>query len=184
MVNAQLFLATSAVFGTEGLQVPAGDTCQCEFLQWGLWAAHLEDTPSVDLETADLLAFWVAGELPALLDMPTTGTATYSGHAIGIVNNDGNIFQAVGGYSQTYDFATGSGPFKITDFDGATYNGSVNAISGQENLFTGSGTGASRDIDLNGAFFSGGGDPVAEVGGGFSINGTDYDASGIFAGAK
>ncbi len=44
--------------------------------------------------------------------------------------------------------------------------------------------GASGDIDLNGAFFSGGGDPVAEVGGGFSINGIDYEASGIFASAK
>jgi hypothetical protein len=178
---AFLFLATSDFLG-----LPAGDTCQCEFLQWGLWGGTLEDTPSVDLETATLLAFWVAGEIPALLDMPTTGTATYTGHAIGIVNNDGNIFQAVGGYSQTYDFATGSGPFSVSNFDGTTYNGSVNAISGQENLFTGTATVASptRTLDLNGAFFSGGGDPVAEVGGGFSITGDGYEASGIVAATK
>ncbi len=37
---------------------------------------------------------------------------------------------------------------------------------------------------MNGAFFAATGDPVAEVGGGFDITGTDYRASGIFAGAK
>ena len=184
---AFLFLVTNDVLGTDSFVLPAGvDFCQCEFLQWGFWGGVLEASNGDFVFVGGLpqLAYWVAGELPAILDMPTTGTATYSGHAIGTVNNDGIIFQAVGGFTQTYDFATGSGPFSVTDFDGATYNGSVSAISGQENLFTGSGTGGSRDIDLNGAFFSGGDDPVAEVGGGFSINGTDYEASGIFAGAK
>ena len=41
-----------------------------------------------------------------------------------------------------------------------------------------------RIISLNGAFFSGGGDPVAAVGGGFDITGSGYEASGIFAGSK
>jgi hypothetical protein len=185
---AVLFLLTSDLVG-----LPAGDFCQCEFLQWGFWGGALADTTTGEIVTvglidgeSDFLAYWVAGEIPALLDMPTTGTATYSGHAIGTVNNDGNIFQAVGGYSQTYDFATGSGPFSVSNFDGTTYNGSVNAISGQGNLFTGTATVASptRTLDLNGAFFSGGGDPVAEVGGGFSITGDGYEASGIVAATK
>ena len=42
-----------------------------------------------------------------------------------------------------------------------------------------------RTLDLNGAFFAGGTDPIPpQVGGGFSINGNGYEASGIFAGAK
>jgi hypothetical protein len=75
----------------------------------------------------------------ALIDMPNTGIATYSGHAIGTVNNDGDIYQAVGGFSQTYNFATGikSGSFSVTNFDEVTYSGSVSAMSGQENRFSG-----------------------------------------------
>ncbi len=43
----------------------------------------------------------------------------------------------------------------------------------------------SRTINFTGAFFGGGGDPVAETGGQFNIDGgPDYTASGIFAGAK
>ncbi len=163
--------------------LPAGDFCECQFLQWGLWTAHLEDTPSVDLETADLLAFWVAGELPALLDMPTTGTATYSGHAIGAVIDEAGVHQAVGDFSQTYNFATNSGMVDITSFDGANFVDIP--VTGSGAGFTGMGedTTEGLDIELNGAFFSGGGDPVAQVGGGFSINGI-FDASGIFAADK
>ena len=132
-----------------------------------------------------MMSFWPTGwraRYRPLVDMPILGTATYTGHIIGIVTlSNESIIPRDGGFSQTYDFATGSGSFSVTNFDGVDYSGSVDAISGQENLFTGSGTGGSRDIDLNGAFFSGGGDPVAEVGGGFTINGLDYEASGIFA---
>ena len=45
----------------------------------------------------------------------------------------------------------------------------------------------SRTINFTGAFFGGGGDPVAETGGQFNIGtvqGADYSASGIFAGAQ
>ncbi len=184
VTNALIFMATSALAGIDNIPLPAGVSfCQCQFLQWGFWSGQL------NLASGDFvvipLANWVAGEIPALLDMPTTGTATYSGHVIGNAISNGNIsLGVVGGFSQTYDFATGSGPFSVTNFDGVSYSGSVDAISGQENLFAGSGTGGSRDIDLNGAFFSGGGDPVAEIGGGFSINGTNYEASGIFAATK
>ncbi len=42
-----------------------------------------------------------------------------------------------------------------------------------------------RDIFFEGAFFGGGGNPVAETGGQFNIDdGADYTASGIFAGAQ
>ena len=191
VTNARLYLVTDAL--ASGDFLPAGvDFCQCEFLEWGFWGGDL----GLDLEPGSdhvrvHLANWVAGEIPAL-DMPMEGIATYSGHAIGtVLNNEGEveaIYQAVGGFSQTYDFATGSGEFSITDFDGADYGGGVGAIPGQENRFTGSGFGnleAARDISLNGAFYKGGGDPVAAVGGGFNItSGTGYQASGIFAADK
>ncbi len=186
VTNALLFMATSAVFDLDLIPLNDGvNFCQCEFLQWGFWGADLE------LSSGDFvnvpLANWVAGEISSLADFSKVlGSATYSGHAIGTVIDGFDIRGAVGGFTQIYNFDTMSGPFSVTDFDIGkdTYTGSVNAISGQENLFTGSGTGAGRDIELTGAFFSGGGDPVAEVGGGFTIEGNDYQASGIFAATK
>ncbi|MCH9050001.1 MAG: FecR domain-containing protein [Proteobacteria bacterium] len=179
--NALLYMVTDVLEEGGSGFLPAGvDFCLCEFLQWGFWGGDLELSSGDHLRIH--LANWVAGELPALLDMPTTGTATYSGHAIGTVNNDGDIYQAVGGFSQTYDFAAeGVKTFSVTDFDTVSYSGDLFA-GGAEFVGTGSDTGGSgRTIFLGGAFFSGGGDPVAQVGGSFSIDGPDYEASGIFA---
>ena len=187
VTNALLYMVTDALEGGGSGFLPAGvDFCQCEFLQWGFWGGDLELSSGQHIRIH--LANWVAGEIPALVDLPTTGIATYSGHAIGTVNAGLGeaYFQAVGGFTQTYDFATQAGAFSVTKFDGVTYNGGVSAISGQENRFMGTATVSSptRTLNLNGAFFSGGGDPVAQVGGGFDITGPGYEASGIFAGAK
>ena len=186
VTNALLYMVTDELEEDGFLPTGVG-FCQCEFLQWGFWGGDLE------LASGDRvrihLANWVAGEVSSLAEISAVlGSATYFGHIIGTVNNEGKIYQAVGGYSQAYNFLTSSNPFSgtvdITNFDGADFNNIQ--VTGGGAGFTGSGpdTTESRGISLNGAFFKGGGDPVAQVGGGFSINVNAYGASGIFAADK
>ena len=177
--DLDLGLMTGDVF-----ELSSPDICQCEFLQWGSWGGDIQLNSEIGDDS--VLAYWVAGEVSSLAEITAlSGSADYSGHIIGIVN-DGTIFPAVGGFDvQDYVFATGSGDFTVTQFDNVSYSGT---LTGGGAGFTGSGfeDGAEPDksIDLNGAFFSGGGDPAAQVGGGFSINGDGYEASGIFAADK
>ena len=147
------------------------------------------------------LANWVAGEVLAFSDIPTTGSATYSGHAIGTVVNGGDVYQAVGNFELNFNFATadvGSSTGTITDFDSRDFDlGSVDfsAVPTGENVFTGNITGTSSnaigiDGTFTGSFMKGGAPPPAlpaEMGGQFSVKSTtgpSYGAAGIFAGKQ
>ena len=93
------------------------------FSQWGYWGgavtSNFGGSNRVDLGQIN---FWVAGQ--PTVTIPSVGTATYSGSAIGAVNNDGDQYLATGTFTNAYNFGSRSGNFGLT-FDGFTLNGSV-----------------------------------------------------------
>jgi hypothetical protein len=126
------------------------------------------------------LGTWVAGDLPSIGTLPVTGTATYTGHAIGSVVNGLHRYTAVGSYAMSWDFASMSGNTSIINFDGRSFSGTATASNGRD--FTGALSGSGVSGTLAGSFFKGGGDPAAEAGGQFGVsNGSNYAAHGTFA---
>ena len=170
--------------------LPTGVTfCSCQYLEWGYWIAEV--TPSANTFRDRIhLATWVAGEVSQLANLSSlTGTASYSGHAVGSVSTGGAIYQAAGTYTSTVNFDNpAASTTNITNFDGANYTGSGITIgSGTSGLnnFIGSLTGVGRTVALTGSFIAGGGDAAAEVGGNFIIDGgSTYRAAGIIAAKK
>ena len=202
-----------SVLATSNLAVQAGilpslpslpegvSYCQCQFLQWGFWAASLANTQRGEQDVG--LGTWVAGVLPSIAAVKMmTGTATYDGHIIGTVSNNtinnGASFFAVGGFHDVWNFGTRNGTIAINQFDGRNYASVQNGImatAANPRDYTGSfaSTGASAGAftgTLNGSFFQGGASPVAAQGGQFAIRNAStntsvtYRASGIFAAAK
>ncbi len=82
--------------------LPSGVTvCDCDFLTWGFWGADIARSSSSSTELIHL-ANWVAGKVPAFADITTSGSAIYSGHAIGTVFNAGGVYQAIGDLAVTF----------------------------------------------------------------------------------
>jgi hypothetical protein len=177
---------------------PHVNFCACDYTQWGVWAASVEQPYGHDTVTNKTgIAFWVAGSVPASADAETAlrnaasnnVTATYDGHVIADIANGESQYIAAGNFSNSVDFARRTG-WVTTTLDGSTYRGRVNfgkAVPSfaqiQGTLSSGHGD-FSRTMQINGTFFQGGADPLAEMGGSVAINGRNYLGSGIFAAAK
>jgi hypothetical protein len=179
-----LAMITSAALGPNANSwMPPGVTpCACQYLQWGYWTGAI-NTPNSSL-TADLrfdvssINTWIAGQ--PTVNMPTSGTASFNGAAVGTVYNAGNNYLAAGSFNQTYNFANNTGMVSISNFDGVNYTGAV-AGTGSNN-FGGAVTAPGRTGSVLGSFF---GPAAVETGGSFNIrssSGFSYLASGIFAG--
>ena len=187
VTGTDLYMVTSEAFQSGGF-APAGvTTCACQFLEWGFWGGEIRFAGGESERIH--LATWLAGDnIAADIDLPNVGTADYSGHIIGTVLNTGEVYQAIGGFDMTFDFAApvNGTTINVTSFDNVDYN--ANLIDLTNGLYDASGadlSALSRTINFRGAFFGGGGDPVAETGGQFNIDGgANYSASGIFAGAQ
>jgi len=166
--------------------LPAGVTpCSCQYLQWGYWTGQVTSTTSQGLGTnrtdRAYINTWLAG-MPTVT-MPTSGTGTFTGAAIGTVYNAGNAYVAAGGFSNTYNFANNTGTVMISNFDGVNYTGTA-AGSGNAYAAALTGAGTNRSGSAIGTFY---GPSAAETGGGFAIHaasGPSYIASGIFAGKR
>ena len=180
--------------GMIGDVLPDGFTpCECEFLSWGYWSADARRETTIEDRNNDReathIASWVAGEIPDAVDIPTTGTASYAGHIVGNVKNGANYYVSAGRFTQQYNFATDTGAFNVTNFDGADYSGSVSA-SNLRNDFQGTDIQGSsnRVMNLRGSFFKtpsqGAGAIPAYVGGDFNVTGDGYKAGGTFAGER
>jgi trimeric autotransporter adhesin len=180
--TAQLYLVNAnAVPGAINSILPSGvSLCACQYLQWGYWGGELT-TSSGGTTRTDIgsINTWVAG-VPTV-NLPTTGSGSYSGAAIGTVNNAGATYLAAGGFNSSYNFGTNNGSVAINNFDSHNFSGSVSGFGG---VYSGSiaGNGGNRQGTVNGFFYGPG---AAETGGNFAVqatSGPSYVASGIFAG--
>lgn len=159
--------------------------CACEFLTWGWWASSIPQ-PGHSYRSYDAVGTYVAGKLTPAVQMPQTGSATYSGFMAGVASSQGNIYAAAGTYQNAWNFGTRSGVFNGT-FDGRSYSGSTQAVVGSGGqTFTGSFSGGNRSGSLDGAFFSSPADAAKYQAGTFSIgsDGSRYKATGVFAGQR
>lgn len=188
--GAAYFVSSGAAGAPTSLLSEGASYCQCQFLQWGYWGGDILTTDaSGALTRIDRggINTWVAGVQTPLNDLNSligqSATASYSGHSIGSVFNNGASYVAAGGFTGTYNFGTQTGIMSVNNFDGRTFTASGSGpLTGANYTFTGSGSGVSGTI--NGTFY---GPMAAETGGSFAFQttvGPTYLASGIYAGKQ
>ena len=120
--------------------------------------------------------------MPNISEVPASGTAIYDGHVIASIKNGSNEYVSAGNLTNTVNFGTRAGAVTAS-LDKTSYSGTVAISSSDPRNFSStlSGDIGSRSMVLNGQFFRGVAGPVAEMGGGIQISGTNYIGSGIFA---
>lgn len=159
--------------------------CQCDYTRWGFWATTENRTGSNGDRILDIgtLMTWVAGQLPGINDVPTTGTATYDGMVVASIKAGGNQYLSGGNFTHAVNFGSRTGAVTVTNLDGTNYSGTTSLNSGDARNFNGAlvGNVGGRTMALSGSFFKGVAGPVSEMGGRVVINGTSYIGSGIFA---
>lgn len=181
--------SSSVALSSGFLQQPvAFGSCSCEFLTWGQWATAISYPANYRPNQIDIVSAtpYVAGTMTTQVQMPQTGSATYSGSMMGNVWNNGSQYSATGSYNSSWGFASRAGSFNAS-FDGTNYSGSASATPGSGGTsFTGSFSGGGRSGSLSGAFFASPTDPAKYQAGGFTIgaNSTTYKAAGVFAGQR
>jgi hypothetical protein len=195
MVTANTVGANTSSFLTS-ISSTTVQPCQCEYTQWGFWSAdtfRTDTTHNIGYSDRGNLMLWEAGVPARAADIPTVGTATYTGHAVADINNSGNQYVAAGTFTNTVDFAARMGSVQIAGLDTSTYGGMV-SFNGTLPLFAGSlNTGPSgRTMVMTGSFYQGGpsnSTPLyGEMGGSFTISGSGpsagYSGAGVFVGRK
>jgi hypothetical protein len=202
--NQQMVTAGSVGANTSSFLTSISSTtvqpCACESTQWGFWSAFNGATNSngqLAFEDQGVLLLWVGGIPTTAGAIPTTGMATYTGHAIANIANGapGSItsYLAAGTFSNTVNFGNQTGAVAINGLDGTNYGGAVQLVpktvtfGGVLNAVSGT---TGRAATLNGSFFQGGpsnSTPLyGEMGGSINLSnpaGT-YLGSGIFVGRK
>jgi hypothetical protein len=204
MVTAETVGANTASFLSSISTVPVTvanpnpvKPCACESTQWGFWSAFNGATNSngqLAFEDQGSLLLWVAGVPTSPGNLPATGSATYTGHAIANIANPNNItsYLAAGSFANTVNFGTRSGAVTINGLDGTNYAGTVNWVPSTTSFATISpltGNNGGRTATLAGSFFQGGATNTTplygEMGGSLVLNGAGgYLGSGIFAARK
>lgn len=161
--------------------------CNCEYTRWGFWSADTTRAGNGAGQVRDSghMMTWVAGQRPDIGEVPTQGTASYAGHVVANVNNNGNQYIAAGNLQNTINFGTRTGQVDVTGFDGANYSGGWTPQPDPRDLSASlqSSTGG-RTMTMTGSLFRGPNSPVGEMGGSVLVNGGNYSASGIFAASK
>jgi hypothetical protein len=169
-------------------QIPSRGTpgsCVCEFLSWGWWGSKVPDPRDARI-TYTSVGPYVAGTPTTAVQMPQTGSATYSGFMAGMVNNNGTVYAGAGSYQNAWNFGSRTGAFNGT-FDGRAYSGSTQAVTGSSGqAFTGSFAGGGNSGSLKGGFFTSPSDAAKYQAGTFAIGNdqSPYKSSGVFAGQR
>lgn len=182
--HRSLFVTAKTV--NPGPSFPGVNFCQCEYTRWGFWSSETNRDVSGDvLQDILHLGTWVAGRPTDPIQMPVTGSATYTGHVIASIKASGNEYVAAGNMGTAVNFDTRIGSVNISNLDGRNYAGDI-AIS--SNAFGGTlnGTGlGGPTMDVIGQFYDGPLGPAREIGGSVLINGGGaYQGAGTFAGAR
>ncbi len=115
-----------------------------------------------------------------LVNLPTTGTGSYNGTAVGSVINGAANYTASGGFNASYNFGSQTGNMTISNFDNKTFAGPITGASGS---YSAALSGSGLTGSAGGRFFGTG---AAGTGGLFVVaNPTvsaPYLATGVFAG--
>jgi hypothetical protein len=182
-------LASSRAVGIKpGDKFLGATTCRCEYTRWGFWSSTTDvkdGRTGKTTTTQTQLGTWVAGKRPEIGQIPTTGVATYNGHAIASIQNADKRYMAAGDFTNKVDFAARNGAVTVRNLDGTNYAGTVNFKSDPRD-FAGplNGSTGGRVMQVDGSFFAGATDPVKEMGGTVGIQGSDYMGSGTFAASR
>lgn len=192
------YLVASTVVGAGDAALFSGSTeCTCDFLEWGYWGTNLtvDGNQSTDLgngtERVNVhMGTWVAGDVIDASEFPTTGGATYAGHAVGnVISGSGSTasqYLAAGDFSMTVDFANRTGSAAITSFDGRDFTASMSDWGSTQNRIAGALQNVSLGTvgDLTTSLVRGPLSPTQGVVGNFHIEDSGWSAVGIVAGQQ
>jgi hypothetical protein len=187
LVSSDAIKADAVLFGTNpdtGAPNKHAFCNDCAFMKWGAWGARVDyQQQNGQVATADVpLGWWIAGDVVAKKDLPTTGKAWYAGDAIGNVVNNGTQYTATGNMNMCWNFGKRSGQLTISNFDNRSFSGTMFA-PGQV-AFSGGLAGSGLAGAANGSFVGspGHGQTPQGVIGNFGVAGSNYQATGIFGG--
>ncbi|WP_417672037.1 FecR domain-containing protein [Roseibium sp.] len=171
--------------------------CTCAFLEWGYWGVKMEfeGTGSNGLTAGTRtdqvhLGTWVAGDPTPASELPATGSASYTGHAVGSVidgaGTTATTYLAAGDFSMSVDFTARTASGTVSNFDGRTFTGAMNTFYDHGtplHAFSGSVTGdGSMQGDMTATIVKGPQSNVQGIMGGFEVQDGTWAATGILAG--
>jgi hypothetical protein len=162
---------------------PTTTICECEYTRWGFWSTNTQRNNLFGGSRSDRghMMTWVAGQMPKVSEVPSSGVATYTGHVVANVNNAGSQYIASGSLTNTVNFGTRAGTAQVNQFDGRDYAGALRL--GHDPRFLGAELNSgNRTMFMTGNLFRGTQSPVGEMGGNVLVGGPNYLGSGIFAG--
>jgi hypothetical protein len=185
MVTADLFRDATTGTLPASLNLPDGSSIQkYEHLKWGFFFGDTKTNAGAREHVN--LGTWIAGKI---LDVDQVkalrGQASYTGHSIGNVFNNGSLYTAVGSFTNQWDFNKRTGEVQMK-FDQIAYTGKT-AIKNNSNTFTGNLSATStpaRSGGLQGSFVAPANPTPAAVMGNFAIaeqpGNATYRAAGTF----
>ncbi|WP_377275988.1 FecR domain-containing protein [Rhizobium sp. R86522] len=150
----------------------------CEFMTWGWWGRNVYGEVNYTVH----LGNWIIGKQPENSALPTSGTATYNGNAVGTVINGSAQYIATGTMTSTMDFNARSGTVSVSNYDSKNFSAGVNFASNAP-TFSGNITSGVASGSVTGAFAANGTDPVKGIMGNFSATDGSWESTGIFAGS-
>ncbi|WP_190236140.1 FecR domain-containing protein [Allorhizobium terrae] len=154
----------------------SSELCNCSYLTWGWWGEA--DTGDGSIISGHL-GNWIIGDVTANVDLPSSGTATYSGNAVGTVVSGSSQYIATGQLSATVDFAARNGTVSVNNFDSHSFSSGVTFPSSS------SFSGTNGATQISGALVNGSSGEVAKgMMGSFSTSSGGWSASGIFGGNR
>jgi hypothetical protein len=177
---------TSPPNGGGFTSLPNAPLCEdCDFLRYGTWASDVTYGQNTD----KMGGWWVATNEPiSPSDMPTQGTASYAGMAVGTFasRGQGNVWSqqvSQGNMDMDWNFSRRRGNLAITNFAGKNFNGTMHAPGRVDfsGVIAGSGgVGAAR-----GSFVGSPGAGLAPKGvmGDFGIGNNQWRINGVYGGS-
>lgn len=194
--NPNSYLIPSTLLpGADAAIFSGVNRCTCAFLEWGYWGASVQLNGSdaqANLANGERydnmhLGTWVAGQATMSAELPTSGSASYAGHAVGSVVNNGAQYLAAGNFGMDVNFSTRNATASITNFDGRNFGSNLSEVSTSSgaNMFNGVISDPNEVIrgEVNASIVSGPASAIDGVMGNFNIDdGTGWQATGIVAG--
>ena len=172
---------------------------KCSFMRWGVVGSNVSfggnSTPTQFQDTIN--GFWVAGDVPIVDQLPSSGSATYVGSTLGTAayrSSPSASWQprvAYGDVNMSWNFASRTGNLAISNFDRDSpigpqnYSGtmSMTGSAGSRNMFGGSLGGSGTGAAI-GSFTRNGRDAAGGVLGNWLAGSGNYRATGIFGAAR